>query len=165
MSAIEVGPIRECYGYGSDTPVIRDEFTVDMNDGKYSNSRRLMTYGLGGCYAIMIYAKQGDERHGIMTHYSPLNLDDNLKKLEQIAAKHPEIKSLENKKAVILYPERLGEHNRINLSHLECGIRCYFGDDTKVTAKEYPNYDAEAIDAYLVLNPGYWTSPIGGENF
>ena len=57
---------------------------VNMYAGKYSSGDELHTSGLGGCIATLLYFENQGKREGIMTHYPPLNIDENIAKLKEL---------------------------------------------------------------------------------
>lgn len=111
--------------------------TVDPNDGKWSNER-LDTYGLGGCYTILIYTRNNEESNGILTHYDNASLKDNRRKLKQLLNEHPEMKDASMKKAVILYPQVYDDEGWLtnDINFLECIIKEGLGD-INIEKKEY----------------------------
>jgi len=158
-----------------DSFVYRDEFTVDMNDGKYiEDNGRLKTYGLSGCYATLIYTRNGDKKQGILTHYPPTAISMNISKLRQLVEEHPEMKDADLKRAVILHeddsfsPKSIKQYNSQVLSMLECGIKVALGNDIEIEKRKYhgPQTAGEGHrEVYLLLKSKSWASFIGGGKF
>ena len=159
----------------SNSPVYRDEFTVEMNDGKYEeDDGRLKTYGLGGCYATLIYTRGKEKTQGILTHYPPTAIDANLSKLRQLVEEHPEMRDADLKRAVILHeddsfsPESTRRYNSQVLSLLECGIMEAIGNDAQIEKRKYHrsvSVDEDHREVHLLLKSKSWTSFIGGAKF
>lgn len=61
---------------------------VGMNQGKIVESSvddtQVFTYGVGSCNAVAIEGVCKDKRFGAITHYDPLNIQNNLLKISQL---------------------------------------------------------------------------------
>ncbi len=157
------------------SPFHRDEFTVDMSDGKYvEGDGRLKTYGLGGCYVTLIYTERDGEKQGLLTHYPQTATDANVAKLRQLVGERPDMRNAYLKRAVILHeddsfsPESTKRYNSQVLSMLECGIKAALGDDTQIGKKIYHGSVSASEghrEVYLLLASSSWSSFIGGEKF
>jgi hypothetical protein len=62
---------------------------VEMNDGKYSYGKELITSARGCTLSLLYFENQEEQckRHGILTHYDPINLTKNFDKLIELRKK------------------------------------------------------------------------------
>lgn len=128
---------------------------VKMYSGKYSSGKELRTSGLGGCMTTLLYFESQKPSEGIMTHYPPLNVDENIQKLRELKDEH--LKGHYEKGKGVILVERLNETSQI----LEAGLRVLFPEivlDTVV-------YDQNRI-GMVSLNPSQseWRTEQHGRN-
>ncbi|MBI4162051.1 MAG: hypothetical protein HY513_00080 [Candidatus Aenigmarchaeota archaeon] len=147
--------------------ILKMDFTraVKMEDGRHlEGDGYLWTYGVGGCWATMIYAQGSGKNHGILTHYSPPHFHVNRYKLRQLGREHPEMKSAQRKGAVILLDDmydladELGYHATKVGVH-ELAIKDMFGE-MEVKVIQYPLFypDDGMREVIVDLETGRWHS-------
>lgn len=159
--------------YGSsreDSPFVPDKFTVDMDEIKWGDSSAVLnTYGLGGCYAVMVYtSNKGENRQGIMMHYYPISTSDIGKNLEKVLAEHPGMKNADTKKAVIFYSD-MESYNILAQNYLECLLKSRFGKGTEVEKVKYSTKQMFGVPnwgrLYFNVKRGEWHSWESGGKF
>ncbi|MBU2639274.1 MAG: hypothetical protein KKG75_01040 [Nanoarchaeota archaeon] len=136
---------------GIDTP--RD--FVEMSDGKYTSGEELHTSGLGGCIATLLYFEGEGTKEGILTHYPPLEIDENISKLRELQEQNFG-REYQKQRGVVLV-ERPTEASQL----LETGIRAVFPGVTLETVV----YDQNRIGKGS-LNPSRseWRTEQHGSN-
>ncbi len=97
---------------------------VNMYSGRYSSGEELHTSGLGGCIATWLYFEDKGAREGIMTHYPPLNIDENIQRLRELKNTH--LKGNYQRQRGIVLVEKPNEASQF----LETGIRIFFPEMT-----------------------------------
>jgi hypothetical protein len=150
---------------GGDPNVIE----VSMNDGKScevlptdTEEKTIFTYGLGGCYATLVYTEHADGRRAaVLTHYSPTNISANIAELRRLIAQKPSMKESITRQVVTILGE--GEYvqdtttgkwelkitnsdSQHNVELLILAIKAELGDDIEVKQDiEVKAYDAKQI--------------------
>jgi len=128
---------------------------VNMYSGKYSSGERLYTSGLGGCIATLLYFENQEARKGVMTHYPPLNIDENIQRLRELRDTH--LKGDYQKQRGVVLAERPNKASQL----LETGIRAIFPEITLDTIV----YDQTRVGK-VSLNPSKseWQTEQHGRN-
>lgn len=136
---------------GIDTP---PDF-VEMSNGKYTNGDELHTSGLGGCIATLLYFEGEGPKEGILTHYPPLEIGENIAKLRELQEQN--LGSDYQKQRGIVLVEKPTEASQL----LETGIRAVFPGVTLETVV----YNQSRIGR-VSLNPsqGEWKTEQHGSN-
>lgn len=93
---------------------------VEMFDGKYTSGDELHTSGLGGCIVTLLYFEGDGTKKGILTHYPPLEIDDNIAKLIKLQEQNLD-GDYQRQRGIVLV-ERPTEASQL----LETGIRVVF---------------------------------------
>lgn len=128
---------------------------VNMYSGKYSNGDELHTSGLGGCTATLLYFERRGKREGILTHYAPLNIDENIKKLKSLRDLHMQGEPTYQKGVVLV------EQKNDASALLQTGVQAIFPGITLDTIL----YD-QSRTGKVTLNPSgkVWISEQHGVN-
>lgn len=128
---------------------------VNMYSGKYSNGDELYTSGLGGCIATLLYFECQGRKEGIMTHYPPLNIDENIQRLRELRDTH--LRGDHQRQRGVVLVEKSNEASRL----LEIGIRAIFPEVTLETVV----YDQNRVGK-VSLNPSQseWRTEQHGRN-
>ena len=128
---------------------------VSIYSGKYSSGEELHTSGLGGCIATLLYFESQGARDGVMTHYPPLNIDENIQRLRELRDTHLK-RDYQRQRGVVLV-ERPNETSQF----LETGIRAIFPEITLDTIV----YDQARVGK-VSLNPSQseWRTEQHGRN-
>lgn len=100
---------------------------VKMNDGKYSSGEEIYTSRLGGCIVTLLYFEGKETKEGILTHYPPLDIDDNIAKLRELQEKN--LRGDYQRQRGIVLVERPTEASQL----LETGIKAIFPEATLET--------------------------------
>ena len=128
---------------------------VNMYSGKYSGGEELHTSSLGGCIATLLYFESQGAREGVMTHYPPLNIDENIQRLRELRDTHLKGEH-EKQKGVVLAEKRNGASQ-----FLETGIRTIFPEITLDTII----YDQTKVGKVsLNLSQSEWRTEQHGRN-
>jgi len=136
---------------GIDTP---DNF-VKMSNGKYTNGEELYTSGLGGCITTMLYFEGKEAKKGILTHFPPLEIDENIAKLRGLQEQN--LSGDYQRQGGVVLVERPNEASQL----LETGIRAIFPEITLDTIV----YDQTQVGK-VSLNPSQseWRTEQHGRN-
>lgn len=128
---------------------------VNMWSGKYVSSDELQTSGLGGCIATLLYFESQGKREGVMTHYPPLNIEENIQRLRELSDIHL-TGDYQRQRGVVLV-ERTNEASQL----LETGIKAIFPEMTLETIV----YDQTRVGK-VSLNPSQseWRTEQHGRN-
>jgi hypothetical protein len=106
---------RECYSPGVNNFFERyiegdkNVELVSMNDGKSAEvtpdgeEKVIFTHGLGGCDATLVYTEhENGIRNGVLTHYGPTQISNNMARLRELISQNPNIKEATVKLSVIV---------------------------------------------------------------
>lgn len=128
---------------------------VNMYSGKYSSGEGLHTSGSGGCIATLLYFESQGVREGIMTHYPPLNIEEDIRRLRELRDTH--LKGTYQRQRGVVLVERRDEASQF----LETGIRTIFPEITLETVV----YDQNRVGK-VSLNPSQseWQTGQHGRN-
>jgi len=128
---------------------------VNMYSGKYSSGQELDTSGLCGCIATLLYFESQGVREGVMTHYSPHDVDENIQRLRELRDTH--LKGSYQKQRGVVLVERPNKASQF----LETGIRALFPEITLDTIV----YDQTRVGK-VSLNPSQseWRTEQHGRN-
>lgn len=82
---------------------------VNISEGKMieaseEDEKTIWTYGLGGCYSCLIFAKKENNSFCILTHYPQSETEEHLKQIEELIKGKPEIITAERKLTLIFSP-------------------------------------------------------------
>ena len=84
---------------------------VAMNQGKAlevfpgDDEKIIWTYGLGGCYACLVFTEHPDgTRNAVLTHYPPTEISQCLTELRKLIRQNPKIKEAIIKQTVLMMP-------------------------------------------------------------
>jgi hypothetical protein len=129
---------------------------VKIYSGKYSSGEELYTSGLGGCIATLLYFEGKETKEGILTHYPPLGIDENIAKLRELQEQN--LREDYQRQIGIVLVERPTEASQL----LETGIRVVFPGVTLETVV----YDQNRVGK-VSLNPSQseWRTEQHGRNF
>ena len=140
--------------YVRDLNLKNPENLVGMYDGKYTDSKTLYTSGLGGCTATLVYFESDTKKEGILTHFPPTNLVENVQKIE-------ELKERTDKKPKSVSGILLVNSFDLHIESFSGVIRCLF---PRIKLKVL-QYDLSIIgDVSIDPHKGTWKSDQYGEN-
>jgi hypothetical protein len=162
----EVEELRKLYRYRDFSPAIIDLWErterhdplveqVQMWQGKEvvvkkgdTQEKILWTYGLAGCLAVAIFTEdQAGVRTGILTHYPPTRIPQNISTLHSLFNKNFALKEQTTKRSVLIVAEERYQQNpqtgawiavvdkQANV--LTSAIKNYIGEDLLVQIKSY----------------------------
>ena len=84
---------------------------VDMSQGKAikvspgDKEKRIWTFGLGGCYACLVFTEHPDgTRNAVLTHYPETEILQNLAKLRELIDQSEKMKEASTKQVVLMVP-------------------------------------------------------------
>ena len=84
---------------------------VDMSQGKAikvspgDKEKRIWTFGLGGCYACLVFTEHPDgTRNAVLTHYPETEILQNLAKLRELIDQSEKMKEASTKQVVLMAP-------------------------------------------------------------
>ena len=128
---------------------------VEMFDGKHTSGDELYTSGLAGCIATLLYFEGKGTKEGILTHYPPLEIVNNIAKLRELQKKN--LGAEYQRQRGIVLVERPTEASQL----LETGIRTIFPRVTLETVVYNQNRVGRAS-----LNPSQseWRTEQHGSN-
>jgi hypothetical protein len=138
---------------------------VGVNGGKYSQTG-LATAGVDGCSVLIARAVNGSGAHGIMTHYVPVYLAENRRKMREMARRHGGLVSGNARVRIFhasCYDKMAGklEEEAVRLFGYGVNLRKIpYG----VVEKRTPFMSAEGVFMFDVSSGEYWFRPFGEED-
>ena len=123
---------------------------VGMNEGKLvqasDNDTEIFTFGVSGCNAVAIEGVCKDKRFGVITHYDPSNIQNNLLKIAQLGEQIGKSDKPEEVKAELFVRgdwENIGDKWEMKpksppeVERLTQSVKKAFGENTSIKVSPY----------------------------